>query len=40
MSIHHSKKDGGCRFHQHALRSEIVQEGKLVSVGEQTEDNR
>ena len=39
-SIRHYKKDGGCRFYQNALRSEIVQKGELTSFEEQTEHNR
>ena len=38
--IRHYKKDGGCRFYQNALRSEIVQKGELTSFEEQTEHNR
>ena len=39
-TIRHYKKDGGCRFYQNALRSEIVQKGELTSFEEQTEHNR
>ena len=30
--IDNNKKDGGCRFYQNALRSEIVPKGKIKSV--------
>ena len=40
MLIHCGRKDGGCRFYQNALWSEIVQKAKLMSFEEQTEDNR
>ena len=39
-TIRHYKKDGGCRFYQNALRSEMVQKGELTSFEEQTEHNR
>ena len=35
IAIHRSKKDGGCRFYQNAVRSEILQKDDLTSYEEQ-----